>query len=84
MTPILDRIRANGGEVVREKWNISIRRGRLTVEAIAWVKTRKDDLMLEVWPDFDRWVERAAIREFDGGQSRADAEQSAYDEVMGC
>ena len=84
MTPILDRIRANGGEVVRDKWNISIRRGRLSVEAVAWVKARKDALMLEVWPDFDRWVERAAIREFDGGQSRSDAEQSAYDEVMGC
>lgn len=84
MTPILDRIRANGGEVIREKWSISIRRGRLTVGALAWVKARKDDLIQEVWPEFDRWTERAAIREFDGGQSRADAEQSAYDEVMGC
>lgn len=82
MTPILDRIRANGGEVIREKWGIRIRRGRLSVEALAWVKVRKDDLMQEVWPEFDRWTERAAIREFDGGQPRADAEQSAYDEVM--
>ena len=30
-----------------------------------------------------RWLERAAIREFDGGQSRAEAEAGASLEVFG-
>lgn len=82
MTPILDRIRAHGGDVTRDRWNIRLRAGRLTPAALAWLQDRKTELLMEVWPDYDRWAERAAIREFDGGQSRADAEQSAYDEVM--
>lgn len=82
MTPILDRIRAHGGEVTRDRWTIRLRAGRLTPAALEWLRERKDALMQEVWPEFDRWVERAAIREFCGGQSRADAEKSAYDEVM--
>lgn len=79
---ILDRIRANGGEVIRDKWNITLRKGRLTPEALAWVKDHRSDLMREVWPEFDDFEERAAIREFDGGMSRADAEAAAYAEVM--
>ncbi len=29
----------------------------------------------------EEWTERAAIREFEGGQSRADAERDALDDV---
>ena len=79
---ILDRIRAHGGEVIRDKWNITLRKGRMTPDALAWVKDHRSDLMREVWPEFDDFEERAAIREFDGGMSRADAEAAAYAEVM--
>lgn len=82
MTAIIDRIRANGGEVIRDKWNITLRKGRLTPEALAWVKDHRADLMREVWPKFDDFEERAAIREFDGGMKRVDAEAAAYAEVM--
>lgn len=81
---ILDRIRAQGGEVIRDKWTISLRRGRLSSEALAWVQDHRDDLMREVWPQFDDWEERAAIREHDGGQDRQTAEAAAYAEVMSC
>lgn len=50
MTTILDRIRANGGEVIRDKWSITLRKGRLTPEALAWVKDHRAELMREVWP----------------------------------
>lgn len=79
---ILDRIRANGGEVIRTGWQFRIRKGRLTPVALAWIAERRSELMREVWPEFDDWHERAAIREFDGGQARADAEAAAYAEVM--
>lgn len=84
MTPILDRIRAHGGDAIRQGWTIRLRPGRLTPEALEWLRGRKDDLTQEVWPEFDAWTERAAIREFCGGQSREEAEQAAYDEVMKC
>lgn len=84
MTPILDRIRAQGGEVIRTGWNIRLRPGRLSPEALEWLRGRKDALMQEVWPEFDAWIERAAIIEIDGGASREEAERIAYDEVMGC
>ena len=82
MTPILDRIRARGGEVIRDQWRISLRKGRLSPEADKWIGQHRDALMAEVWPEYDRWVERAAIREFCGSQRREDAETAAYDEVM--
>lgn len=83
MTPILDRIRAHGGEVIRDGWSIRLRRGRLTPEALAWLKEPhvRDRLMLEVWPEYDEWSERAAICEHDAGMSRDDAERFAYAEV---
>ena len=81
---ILDRIRANGGEVVRDKWSITLRRGKLSNEALLWLKRPevRERLLHEVWPEYDDWQERAAIREFDGGMSREDAEAAAYDDVM--
>ncbi len=79
---ILDRIRAHGGEVIRDGWEIRLRAGRLSQEALAWVRVNKDRLMQEVWPEYDQWVERAAIKEFDGNQSRSDAERAAYAEIM--
>lgn len=81
---ILDRIRANGGEVIRDGWSLRLRRGRLTDDAVAWLRKPKvkQQLMREVWPDVDDWHERAAIREFDGGQPREEADRDAYGEVM--
>ena len=81
---ILDRIRAHGGEVIRDEWRISIRRGRLTDEAMTWIRERKADLLREVWPEHDDWDERAAIMEFDGGLSRAEAEAAAYRSIAPC
>lgn len=81
---LIDRIRAQGGEVIRDRWQITLRRGRLTDDAVAWIGQHRDTLMREAWPEYDDWQERAAIREFDGGQERAEAEEAAYREVMGC
>jgi hypothetical protein len=78
---ILARIRANGGDVIRDEWRFSLKRGRLSPEAVAWLKSRWSDACAEAWPLLGEWEERAAIREFDGGQSRADAERAAYAEV---
>lgn len=82
MTPILDRIRAHGGNVIRDGWNIRLRAGRLTPQALEWLRSRKDDLTQEVWPEYDAFVERAAILEFDAGMGREEAERSAYRMVM--
>lgn len=78
---ILDRIQANGGDVIRDEWRFSLRRGKLTSEAIAWVKANMQELRREIWPAYDDWEERAAIREYDGGQDRETAEADAYAEV---
>ena len=55
MTPILDRIRAHGGDVIRDKWRISLRRGRLSEPAIAWLRQPRIQtaLLREVWPEAD-------------------------------
>lgn len=74
---ILARIRANGGDVTRDGYRFSLRQGRLTLDAVAWVKANLDAVKREVWPQFDEWQERAAIMEFDGGLSREEAEQAA-------
>ena len=86
MTPILDRIRAHGGEVIRDEWRIRLRRGRLPAPAIAWLRQPhiQTALLLEVWPEADALEERAAIREYCGGQDRAAAERAAYGEVTAC
>lgn len=84
MTSILARIQANGGDVIRQEWRFTLRRGRLTTDAIAWVRTRWVEVCREVWSEFDLWSERAAIMEFDGGMARADAERAAFAEVTGC
>lgn len=78
----LERIRAHGGDVVRDEWRFSLRRGKLTDAAVAWVKNNMQEIRSEVWPPYDEWEERAAIREYDGGQDRADAEASAYAEYV--
>lgn len=79
---IIDRIRANGGEVIRDGWTINLRKGRLTDDQVAWIARNKSALMLGIWPEYDAFEERAAIREFCGGQTRAEAEAAAYREVM--
>lgn len=82
---ILAHIRAHGGDAEMRGWRPWIkRRGTLSTDAIEWIKANRDDLAREIWPEFDEWEERAAIREFDGGQPRAEAEEAAYREVMGC
>lgn len=78
---ILDRIRANGGEVIRDKWGMLLRKGRLSAESVKWIAEHRDDLMREIWPVYDDWEERAAIREYSGGMSREDAEAAAYEDV---
>ena len=84
MTPILDRIRAHGGDVIRDEWRFRIVRGRLPEAALEWLRDPavKRRLMREVWPEVDDFEERAAIREYDGGQDRAEAEREAYREDM--
>lgn len=81
---ILDRIRANGGEVVRDEWRFSLRRGRLDAAALEWLRANWRDVCRESWAGFDAWDERAGIREYDGGQARADAEAGAYLDVIKC
>lgn len=85
MTPILDRIRAHGGEVIRHGWTLRLRRGRLSDDAVAWLGQPKNKMALlhEVWHGADAFEERAAIREYDGGQDRETAEREAYREVAG-
>jgi hypothetical protein len=84
LTPILDRIRANGGEVIRDKWNIRIRPGRLTPEALAWLRTNADRIKEEVWPEFHWWIRQVYHHQFVLGTSRDEAERAAYAEVAGC
>lgn len=83
---ILSRIRAHGGDVTRDGWRMTLRPGRLGPDAIAWLKRAdvKAQLHEEVWPEIGDWHERAAIREFCGGQDRETAEAEAYREVMQC
>lgn len=81
---ILARIRAHGGDVVRDEWRFALRPGRMAPAAIAWVRAHLLEVQREVWPEFDAWNERAAVREFDGGQPRAEAERDAYREAAGC
>lgn len=81
---ILARIRARGGDVIRDGWSFRLKPGRLTPEAIAWVRANIEAVKCEVWPQYEDFEERAAIMEFDGGLSRADAEAAAYEGVMAC
>jgi hypothetical protein len=81
---ILARIRDHGGDVTCDEWRMKLRPGRLPPHALDWLR-RPDvraQLHREVWPQADEWHERAAIREFDGGQDRDHAEREAYREVM--
>lgn len=82
--PIIERIRAHEGEVIRDGYQFRLRKGRLSWEAIQWLRENWRKVCAEVWPEFCEWEERAAIREFEGGQDRATAEREAYREVAGC
>lgn len=81
---IVARIRAHGGDVIRDEWRVSIRRGRLTEAALAWIRSNRAALMAEVWPQHDAWEERAAIMEFDAGLPRDVAEAMAWRGVASC
>lgn len=76
---ILSHIRVHGGSVVRDGYRFSLRRGRLTPHALAWIKANMDAVKREVWPAFDDWQERAAIMEFEGGLTREEAERAAWE-----
>ena len=78
---ILARIRAHGGDVIREGYTFRLRIGQLDTDAVQWVKDNIQHVKRELWPGYDDWEERAAIMEFDGGMSRAEAEAAAYQEV---
>ncbi|WP_300379592.1 hypothetical protein [Henriciella sp.] len=78
---ILERIRANGGDVIRDGYSFRLRPGQLDAAALDWVKKNIEAVKREVWPAYDDWQERAAIIEFDGGMSREKAEKLAYQEV---
>ena len=80
---ILARIRAHGGDVIRDRWMFRLRRGGLSDEAVAWLRAHRARVIREIWPDHDDWEERAAIREYDGGQPRPDAERDAWREIEG-
>jgi len=81
---IIERIRARGGEVIRDGYQFRLRKGGLPPDAVAWVREHWREVCAEVWPEFEAWDERAAIMEFDAGMSRAEAEEAAYRSVMGC
>jgi hypothetical protein len=78
---IIARIRAHGGDVIRQGYTFRLLPGRMDAAAIAWVKARIETVKREVWPAYDQWEERAAIMEFDGELSRAEAEAAAYEGV---
>ena len=80
---VLARIRAHGGDVLADQWRMVLRPGKLPRPALDWLKQPEVRARVhrEVWPQVDEWQERAAIREFDGGQDRATAEAAAYEEV---
>lgn len=78
---VLAHIRAQGGAVIRDGYRFSLRQGRLKPQAVAWIKANLDDVKRAAWPLYDDWQERAAIREFDGGMTREEAEAAAYEDV---
>lgn len=82
MAEVLDRIKAAGAEVRRDGWRLRIvRRGRLGDVGVRWIADNRARVMRELWPLYDEWEERAAIREFDGGQGREAANDAAVKEV---
>jgi hypothetical protein len=81
---ILARIRAHGADVMRDGWNMRLlRASKLPAGALEWVKAHRNEVMEEIWPEFDAFEERAAIYEHEARMERAEAEAAAYREVMG-
>lgn len=81
---ILARIRAHGGDIIQSGHKLSLRPGRLSASAIDWLKAHWLEACCEAWPDYGSFLERAAIREFDGGETRAEAEKWALAEYAPC
>ena len=75
---ILARIRAHGGDLIRDGYKFRLRKGRLTPDNLKWITEHIDQAKREIWPLYDEWEERAAIMEYDGGFSRESAERAAY------
>lgn len=80
---ILARIQAQGGDIIRDEWRFTLKPGRLTPQALAWLRSHLRWFMAccEVWPAYAEWTERAAFREFCGREPRAEAERAAYAEI---
>jgi len=81
---ILARIRANGGDVIRDEWRFRLLPGRLKPDAISWIRANWQTVCNEVWPAYWFWLEQAAFMEFGGPCPRAEAERRAYAEVCRC
>ena len=83
MSSIMERIKARGAVVKRDRWRLKIvKRGTLSASDIQWISDHRADLMREIWPLYDDWEERAAIREYCGEQDRETANNAAYSEVV--
>lgn len=81
---ILARVQAHGGDIIRDEWRFRLQRGRLSAAAIAWLRQHWLQACEEVWPLYGFWIERAAIREFECGMVRHEAERAAYGDVLEC
>jgi len=79
---VIARIRAHGGDAEMDRWNLRVSPGRMPREAVDWIRANREKLKRELWPEYDDWLERSAIREFDGGQDRAEADEAAYAEIV--
>jgi hypothetical protein len=80
---VMAHIRSKGGDIIRREWRFALRPGKLNAHARRWVKANIDLIKAQLWPHYYDWAERAAIMEFDGGLSRAEAERQAYECVEG-
>jgi len=80
---IIAKIHDRGGSVDLRDGKLILRRGNLTDAAVEWIKVHRADLIREMVPPHlaDEFEERAAIREYDGGQYRAKAEAAAACEM---
>jgi len=83
---IIERIRAHGGDIVRNEWRLTLKPGRMKPDAIVWLRRwdRWFAACCEAWPPYCEWSERAAILEFDAGHNRQDAERLAYEGMRPC
>ncbi|MGR1582453.1 hypothetical protein ACSSNL_13425 [Thalassobius sp. S69A] len=68
---ILDRIRAHGGEVIRNNWQITLRRGRLSDDAVKWIRAIDADIKTANVSDAD--LRKSAVAKVLGDDMVQDA-----------